>query len=72
MQAQKIRTFPLVRPTYENKHIQGYGMWLQDNESALQRYFQALCRIPPEGEIVKYELWTVIQWEIEKILKGLS
>jgi hypothetical protein len=68
--SSKILTFPLVRPTYDDTHIGEYLKWVIDNEAALSRYWEALCRVPMDGtpERVKLSVWLALQWEMECIM----
>jgi hypothetical protein len=62
-----ITVFPLCRPDMDNTHIESFMLWTIDNGDRLKRYFEALCRIPLEGnEQVRFGVWIVIQWEVEQ------
>ncbi len=57
----------ILRPQMDNIYIAVFFVWRAMNEAKLKSYFSELCAVPLEGDAtVKYELWCVIQHEIEK------
>ncbi len=57
----------VLRPAMDNIYIAVFFVWRAMNEAKLKSYFQELCAIPLEGcETVRYEVWVVIQHEIEQ------
>lgn len=68
MSAQAITIRPLVRPQFDNSHIQFRGMWELDNAKALADYWTACGNAlgMTEEDLTEFGLWLRHQWEQEK------